>query len=354
VFRGRTALHLLLPGDPDTVTGGYVYDRRIVATLRARGVSVRVVRLHESFPHPTAAALAHAAHCLEALPDGAVVVLDGLALGAMPAQVAAQAHRLAMLALVHHPLAREAGLSPRRASELAGSERAALAAMAGVVVTSAATATELARDYAVPAARIRVVEPGTDAAPLARPGAGPPALLCVATLTPRKGHDVLVAACERIRHLPWTLDCVGSLERDPDTAAAVHGQILTAGLQGRIRLLGEVPPEALSRHYARASALLLASRHEGYGMVLDEALAHGLPVIATRAGAIPQTLPEGAGWLVPVDDVAALASALERLLCDAGWREALRRGALAARERRRSWDRAGQEFAAAVAALLPS
>ena len=191
----RAPLYVVIPGDLEARTGGYGYDRRIIAGLRDRGWRIEVRRLDDSFPAPTRAARDHAAQVFAGMPDGAVVLVDGLAFGALPEQVEREGGRLAIVALVHHPLAAETGIDAALAAALEISERRALAAARSVVVTSRATAARLA-DYGVGADRIAVVEPGTDPAPLARGSIvheplsmshqpSDVALLCVATLTPR-------------------------------------------------------------------------------------------------------------------------------------------------------------------------
>jgi glycosyltransferase involved in cell wall biosynthesis len=348
-------LHFVLPGDPDTATGGYRYDRRILAGLQALGWGVQLCRLHDGFPHPDEAALQHAAGALAALPDGALVVADGLAFGALPDLAHRHAGRLRWVALVHHPLALETGLAPEECERLFAGEQRALAAARRVVVTSAATARALAA-YGVPQARIHVVEPGTDPAPLARnaltrtgslsaaqaPGL---TLLCVATLSARKGHAVLLEALAPLADRPWTLQCAGSLTRDPATAQSLRQAIDRLGLGGRVHLLGELDEAGLQGLYAQADVFVLPSFHEGYGMVLAEALARGLPVVSTTAGAIPDTVPAHAGVLVPPGDPAALGEALARLMDDAGWRARLAEGARAARGRLAGWPQAAARFA---------
>ncbi|HKU97216.1 MAG TPA: glycosyltransferase family 4 protein, partial [Vineibacter sp.] len=194
--------------------------------------------------------------------------------------------------------------------------------------TSRATATTLTADYGVPAARITIAPPGTDPAPLAAcDHAGVPRLLSVGTLVPRKGHDLLIAALATLRDLPWRLVIVGDAGRDPSTTAALHQQIADAGLDDRIALVGAVSPGDLQQHYLAADLFVLASRYEGYGMVYAEAIAHGLPVVGTTAGAIAEAVPEGAAVLVPPEDVAALAAALRRLLSDSTARDRLAQAA---------------------------
>ncbi len=344
------ALHLLLPGSLADLTGGTGYDRRIVGGLRAQGHAVQVHRLDRGFPLPTPAALAAAELVLAGLPDGAPTVVDGLAFGAMPEPAARHAARLRLVALVHHPLALETGLSAAQAAALRASETRALGHARRVVVTSRSTARLLA-DYGVPAARVRVVEPGTDPAPLAPGsvgGGGALRLLCVGSVTPRKGHLSLVAALEGLAHLDWQLDCVGSLMRDPATVAALRERIRALGLRGRVRLRGELSCTELDAHYARADLFVLASRFEGYGMAYAEALARGLPVLGTAVGAVPDTVPAEAGILVAPDSVGALHQALARLLRDAGLRRRLAAGAARARRYLPDWTAAATRFAEAI------
>lgn len=335
----------LLPGDPESRTGGYIYDTRIVEGLRALGRKVTLHRLGDGFPFPTEAEVAAAATVLRSLPDNAMVVVDGLAFSVLPDQMAVEASRLRLVALIHHPLAFENGLSPARRQALDTSERQALAAARRVIVTSPGTARDL-RGYGVDGQRIGVVLPGTDPAPPARgSGEAAPVLLCVATVTPRKGYLDLVAALRRLAHLPWRLICAGSLDRDTPHAAAVLAAVENAGLNDRIRFIGEIDEPALLRHYDQADLFVLPSHHEGYGMALAEASAYGLPIVSTTGGAIPDTVPPGAGILVPPGDVDALTEALRQLLTDPAARLRLRNAGLAARARLPGWPAQAAAFA---------
>jgi len=405
------ALYVVIPGDLETRTGGYGYDRRIIAGLRDRGWSVHVRRLDDSFPAPTPAAREHAKQVLAAIPDGSTALVDGLALGVLPAEVEREATRLTIVALVHHPLAAETGLDPARAAALEVSERRALAASRSVVVTSRATAARLA-DYGVGAGRITVVEPGTDPAPLARGSTvnvplstlsdGPStivpepsaishqpfdepsalshqpcevALLCVATLTPRKGYELLVSALAAIPRRNWRLTCAGSLERDAPTVARVRAQVCAAGLEDRVSLAGDLDAATLASHYDRADLFVLPTLYEGYGMAVAEALARGLPVVSTATGAIPDLVlgaartggaprsgrvrlpwPERrrrqpdqpAGIIVPPGDVHALTDALSRVLGDSHLRAQLAAGARRVRDCLPTWDAAAAAMALAL------
>jgi glycosyltransferase involved in cell wall biosynthesis len=346
------SLDLIQPGAESTLTGGYIYNRRLLEALAARGWRTTVHGLQTSFPLPTAAALDEAREVLAAIPARRLVLVDGLALGGMPELIEREAQRLCLVALVHHPLAMETGLNVEIAAALEQAERRALAVVRGVIVTSRATARALSA-WAVPAQRIGVVEPGTDPAPPARGSGGEPLeLLCVATVTPRKGHAVLVEALGTVAHRAWRLTCVGSLQRCPATVEALRQQIRALRLDAQVRLLGEVDRRTLSNCYAQADVFVLASYYEGYGMALAEALAHALPVLSTRVGAIPETVPEQAGILVSPGDSRALADALACLIEKPALRRRFAQGAALARAALPDWEQAGARFTAEVERII--
>ena len=341
-------VHMVVPGSLDTRTGGYGYDREIVAGLQRRGWTVRVHEIPGSFPVPSAASRRAAAAVLAALPDGAAVVVDGLALGALPDEAAHEASRLRLIALVHHPLADETGLAADARAGLEASERRALAAARHVVVTSPRTAVALHR-YGVAPSSITVIEPGTDPAPQARGSNGDAIeLLCVATVVPRKGHDVLVRALAAMRAAPWHLTCVGGLDRDEPWAASVRAAVAASGLESRIVFAGELEREPLDVRYDAADVFVLPTWYEGYGMAVAEALARELPVVSTTTGAIADLVGEDAGILVPPGDVWALYRALGAVISDTALRERLAEGARRARGRLRSWDDAAELMARTI------
>jgi glycosyltransferase involved in cell wall biosynthesis len=335
----RKSLALLVPGRLGTLTGGYGYDRRIVAGLSARGWAVAVHELHDSFPFPTPQALAHAGRVLSTIDDGTILLADGLAFGAMPGEAEQEAARLRIVALVHHPLAAETGISAAASAALEASERRALATARRVVVTSRGTAAALER-YGVGEDRIGVVEPGTDPAPLAAgSGEGVLHLLCVAALAPRKGHELLFHALASIPHRRWRLTCVGSLERHPAMAETLRTLALRLNLDGQIVFAGEATAATLPAFYASADVFVLPTLYEGYGMAVAEALARGLPVVSTKTGAIPELVGGTAGIVVAPGDVQALADALSSVLDDAsGVRLRLAAGARQVRGTLPTWD----------------
>lgn len=317
------------PGDLGLNTGGYAYDRRVIAGLSENGWSVERLPLGEGFPFPTAEVKLEAERRLSELSDGAFVVIDGLAFGVLDEWAGREADRLRIVALVHHPLALETGLDSRQQGFFHQCECRALSFARRVIVTSPMTARTLVADYGVPPPKITVALPGTDPAPAAsgtRTGTGaPPHILSIGTLIPRKGHDILIAALKEVEHLPWRATIVGSQTLNPATATLLRRQVEALGLTSRISLAGECDdPRPL---LAGADIFALASRFEGYGMVFAEALSQGLPIIACRTGAIPEVVPEEAGLLVPVDDVGAFAGALHSLLTDTTLRRAKAEGA---------------------------
>lgn len=342
-----------VPGSLETPTGGYAYDRRIIAELERLGWHIELVDLGEGFPWPSEETLSSAGERLLKVRAGQPIVIDGLALGVLPDLASELARRTPLLALVHHPLALEWGLSVDQAALLQRSERAALASTRAVVVTSPATARMVASDYGVSADRITVARPGNDPAPQAQRSRdlGVPHLLSVGAVVPRKGFDVLVGALAALLDLPWRLSIAGDLTRDRSAAARLHSEIARHGLAGRIAVLGAVSSEQLARLYQTADLFVLASYFEGYGMAYSEALAHGLPVIGTRAGATEDTVPRDAGLLVAPGDAAELAEALRRAITDLGLRRRLAEGAFTAARLLPTWPQSGMIFADALERL---
>jgi len=328
---------VVVPGSITQRSGGYEYDRRIVAGLRARGWAVDVHEIAGAFPRPSAAALETAAHMLAAIPDGSLVIADGLAFGAMPAEVEREGRRLNLVALVHLPLAAHLGITRQEADRFEQGERRALAAARGCIVTGAATVGALAA-YGVRPEQIAVVEPGTDRAPLARGSRNPLHLVSVAAMTPGKGHEILLRALARLSQRAWRLTCAGSLDRDPATAAHVRELVDAEQLGERVALVGELDSTELSALYDSADVFVHASLHETYGMVVAEALARGVPVVGSATGAMPDLVGSDAGLLVPPGNVAALENALSSVLDNADVRDRMTAGARRVRDRLPTWD----------------
>jgi glycosyltransferase involved in cell wall biosynthesis len=346
------SLVVIVPGQLNTRTGGYIYDRRIVEGLRGRGWRVDVREIDDDFPHPSARSLERTGALLRSLPDQSLVLIDGLAFGAMPDIASRHASRLRLVALVHHPLALETGLDRETAAALQASETRALKAARLVVVTSPATRDGLSR-YDVTRDRIEVAQPGTDRAPIAKgSGSSDVALLCVAAVVPRKRHERLVAALAAIPEHNWRLTCAGSLDRDPASSARLRQMIDERGLQDLVTFAGEEDEAGLARLYDSSDVFVLPSEHEGYGMALAEALARGLPVIATLTGAGAELVGRGddaAGILVEAGNDQQLERALSRVIGDREVRERLSAAARRRRDQLPTWDDTCEQMAGALA-----
>ncbi|WP_407527400.1 glycosyltransferase family 4 protein [Methylobacterium oryzisoli] len=338
-----------IPGDLGAPTGGYAYARRLLAEFDRHGVHATHLPLPGTFPDPAPEDLARTADLFAGAPPDAVLLVDGLAYGAMPPVTIRAAGGRPLVALVHHPLGLEAGIEPARAAALLAGEAAALALADRVVATSRFTARLLARDFGVAPDRITVAEPGTEPAervPVRT--AGPVSLLTVGAVTPRKGHRLLIEALRGLADRDWHLTVAGGLDRAPACAADLREAIRAAGLSDRVTLAGAVPDAALAAFYEGADLVVSPSLFEGYGMALAEALARGLPLVATTGGAAAETVPPGAGLAVPPGDSPALAAALRVLIEDPARRARAAEEAFAAGRRLPRWS----DTAAQVAACL--
>jgi glycosyltransferase involved in cell wall biosynthesis len=341
-----------IPGDLATPTGGYAYDRRMIEELRTLGWQVDVVGLGDGFPRPDAATKSAARDVLLGIEAGVPIIVDGLALGVLPEAANELRGRSPLIALVHHPLALETGVSPDEAQALQKSETEALAAAQGVIVTSPSTAQLLLDGYDVPGELITVALPGTDRGEAAKGSSdGIVRLLSVGAVVPRKGFDILIEALAAIADLPWRLTLAGDRTRDAAATAQLDDAIMSNRLASKVELLGALPPDRLMALYGAADIFVLASRFEGYGMAYAEALAHGLPVIGTTAGAIPDTVPPNAGVLVEPNDVKALSRALRMLIENPEERRWLASGAREAGEQLPSWAAQAGLVAGAIEAV---
>ena len=314
-----------IPGDYTTLTGGYIYERRLLEGLRDQGRDVEHIVLGGSFPIPTADDMADAAAQLTALAPDRPLILDGLVFGSIDTDILA-AMKAPIVAMIHHPLAHESGLDPNLRAHLFQTERNNLIHTAHVLVPSPHTAALLQSDYGVAQGRITIVRPGTDHPALSRAKTVPPLILSVGIQHPRKGHDILLRALSQLLHHDWQAVIIG-YAHDPAHARELETLRTALGLTGRVTLAGRVSADDLAQHYGRATIFALATRYEGYGIVFDEALSYGLPIVSCQTGAVPDTVPAAAGLLVPPEDVDGFAQALERMLTDPDLRDSKARAA---------------------------
>lgn len=348
VSKDLPAVAFIVPGDLSTPTGGYAYARALLAEAPSAGISLQHQFLAGSWPVPSPDDLHAAAALLAALPEPTLLI-DGLALGAMPYNLLTSIGKN-LVALHHHPLGLEPGLTPETARARLSAEAEALSACAAVITTSAATAATLEAQLSVPKHKITVAEPGVlRAAPAPRHG-DPPRLLGVGTISRRKGWNLLAAALADLTHLPWQAEIVGAQDREPHENRDLQNDIQARGLADRLVLAGPLDADALAARYAAADLFVLPSRYEGYGMVVAEAMAHALPVLTTTAGALPEAAG-GAARLVPPDDVPALRAALHRLLSEPTERDRLAAASAKRAQTLPSWREAAVKLSNVLKAL---
>jgi glycosyltransferase involved in cell wall biosynthesis len=348
-------VHVIVPDgfdDPGQPTGGNIYDRRVCAGLAEAGWEVLVATVAAPWPLRGSGAGADLARVVSAIPDGETLLIDGLIASPAAAQLLPHTGRIRIIVLLHMPLATAVDTHHDASAER--SERAVLRAAAGVVVTSEWTRGQVLTRYRIPARRVHVARPGADrvAAP-ARPVHGH--LICVGVLGRHKGQDLLIEALADLADRDWRCVLAGSLDRDPDFVEQLQTRITRLGYDHRVRLSGVLTGAALSHAYTTADLLIAPSRSETYGMTVTEALAHGLPVIATAVGGLPEALGSTVdgtrpGQLIPPGDPAALAAALADWLGDEGHRHRLRAAARQRRPTLHGWEQTTLEIATALSA----
>jgi glycosyltransferase involved in cell wall biosynthesis len=304
-----------IPGDLDTPTGGYRYDKRVIAELPAFGWRAKHLQLSGEFPSPSEQALSDTAKIFSGIDPNALVMIDGLALGAIPLATL-KALKARLVALCHHPLAFETGLTTDRIDYLHRTEREALSRAIATIATSRSTAGLLVREFNVGRDTLTVAEPGTEESARAKGDATPMRILSVGAITRRKGHDTLAKALSKIRDLDWEWRIAGSTDRDKIAMETLQREIADGKIAERTKLLGPLDDAGLDKEYSAASIFVLPSHFEGYGMAFTEALARGLPVVAGSGGALIETVPKDAGVFVTPGNAGELALTLRKLFTD--------------------------------------
>ncbi|WP_053847784.1 glycosyltransferase family 4 protein [Streptomyces sp. NRRL B-24085] len=355
------SVHFVMPGgvdDPTAPSGGNAYDRRVCLDLPGFGWQVERHAVAGSWPRPGAAARTELARTLRDLPDDTVVLVDGLVACGVPEIVVPEAQRLHLAVLVHLPLGDETGLEPALALELDAREREVLRAVSAVVATSDWAVRRLVSHHGLAPERVHVATPGADIAPLASGTDGVSRLLCVAAVTPRKGQHRLIEALAGAQDLPWSCVCVGGITQDPEYVAHLRTLIKKYGLQDRLHLAGPQAGAELDASYHAADLMVLTSYAETYGMAVTEALARGIPVLATDVGGVAEAVgraPDGGvpGILVPPEDPAALAAELRGWFGEADVRRRLKAAARGRRAALDGWATTARSLAG-VLGRLPS
>ena len=325
-------------GDTDRLTGGYLYNARVLSALRERGVEVEEINPCGASPEEQKEAVSRLGSRFDYSAFD-VVVVDVLARVVCSPHldrwrtvrpVVAMVHELPSVAASQVEAGKERGYE----EPLLRSDR---------LIAVSAHGESILRDRGVPAGRIRVVQPGFDRLPKENRAEGTDQTvraLCVAQWIPRKGILDLVRAWTLRERPGAALELVGETDVDPGYAASVRAAIAGSA----ITVSGPVDDAELGAAYAAADLFVLPSRYEGYGVVYAEALAQGLPVIACDVGPVPELVGEDAAILVPPKDVEALSGALDLLLRDASLRD---RMSAAARRRARElprWEDTAEGF----------
>lgn len=340
---------LAVPGDIRTLTGGYIYDLRVLHELRSLGHNITHIELPASFPHPTPADMSETFRQLNMASPHSLLIIDGLAFGALySAEV--QKIQAPIVALVHHPLAKESGLGTVRQQELFNTERINLSYATHVLVPSPHTAALLASEYAVAEDKITIARPGTDRSAILANPLEPPLILSVGIQLRRKGHDILLKALGDIVDLEWQATIVGAA-LDKAYAQNLQELKLSLGLEGRARFTGQVDKKTLAELYQSATLFALATRYEGYGIVFDEALVHGLPIVSCLTGAVPDTVPRSARLLVPPEQPIEFANALRDILTDSNRRNKLSDAATIAGQKLPAWSDTAHTIANALSCI---
>ncbi len=353
------SVHFVMPGGVDDAaapSGGNAYDRRVSLDLPGFGWQVHKHAVDGSWPRPDAAARTELARTLREFPDGTVVLLDGLVACGVPEIIVPEAERLRLAVLVHLPLGDETGLDPAVALELDARERTVLRAVPAVIATSDWAVRRLVSHHGLAPERVHAAAPGADIAPLASGTDGVSRLLCVAAVTPRKGQHRLVEALAAVTDLPWSCVCVGGLNQDPEYVAGLRALIAKHGLQDRLILAGPQAGAELDASYNAADLMVLTSYAETYGMAVTEALARGIPVLASDVGGLPEAVgvaPDGGvpGILVPPENPAAIAAELRGWFGEADVRRRLKAAARGRRAALNGWAGTARSLAAVLGRL---
>jgi glycosyltransferase involved in cell wall biosynthesis len=336
----RMKLYFIIPGNIHSLTGGYLYDMKMIRGLEEQGYDVPIIGIDE----PLTCLAAIEGYCRSQfikLPPGTCVVIDSLVLGLLHKLVREFSDRLNIVGLIHLPVTYNI-LSYKM--KLADYEINAMMDASSLIVTGRFMV-QLLGDAGIPSEKITIVEPGTERYPRKRTYKKlPTELLCISNYSAIKAQHVLVQALEKIRHMDWSLNLYGNMQRDERYVASLRSYILRKNLEGRILLHDTIPHDQISAAFLQSDLFILPSLFESFGMVLAESLAHGIPVVTTVAGNIPYTVPPAMGVFTERGNADHLAYALNELMLDEEKYASLYRAASDYHKQARSWETAISDF----------
>ena len=336
----------VIPGDINLPTGGYRYDKEIINAWKDSGIEVGLISLEGNYPFPTEHDKAKALDAIKGFGDADIAVIDGLLGGASPEFMQALSKIMPITALIHHPLCLENGLDEETAQTLKASEQKGLEFVSQIITTSPATTKTVSELFGFESHKIHTVLPGVKRTQISHGSQSKSIhLLCVSSIIERKGHTFLLQALSQLEDLNWRLDCYGSTEFDTKLFIGLQDFVMAEDLSQKVAFHGAVSDEMIEAAYAKSDVFVLPSLYEGYGMVYAEAIVRGLPIIATTAGAIPDTVPKTCGILVEPENINMLTQALEQMISDEAFRNDYRKGAMTAAADFPTWQGSATRFA---------
>lgn len=335
----------VIPGDINLPTGGYRYDKEIINAWKNAGIDVELISLEGNYPFPSEKDKTVALDAIQNFPKADIAVVDGLLGGASPQFIHTLSKIMPVSALIHHPLCLENGLDEKKAQALKTSEQKGLELVSQVITTSSATSKTVFDLFEFDRDKIHTVLPGVKRTRISQGSESQTAhLLCVGSIIERKGHKILLQALSPLKNLDWRLDCYGSTEFDKKLFDELQDIINSEALSDKVKFHGAVSDELLEASYAQSDVFVLPSLFEGYGMVYAEAIVCGLPIIATTAGAIPDTVPETCGILTEPGNVKSLQEALEKMISNEDLRNNYKQGARNAAAEFPTWQSSATQF----------
>jgi glycosyltransferase involved in cell wall biosynthesis len=274
--------------------------------LSEKGHQVRIHNLRNDFPFPDNLSLRECKEILDHITPGDPILIDSLAAGPLLPVLAPLYDKHPFVALIHLPLSHNLDIPLSQREILAQQEKSVMSLSAGLVVTSKYTG-ELIADWGIDSHVIHVILPGVEAEEQKNSYPTLPRnLLCVANYLENKGQLLLIKALAEMKMFNWVMNFYGHQDIDKRYVSELLSQIRHHGLANRIFIHGPISGSALTQAYLHSDLFILPSYFETYGMVLTEALAHGIPVIASTGGGIPYTVPPSMGILFKPGDIREL------------------------------------------------